>query len=69
MFCCSCGTAVLPEANHCHKCGTRITNLTDEDLENSLPNIIEGYFNRGYQYTTIVGLLEKYHGVDQYRYT
>ena len=26
-------------------------------------NIIESYFNGGYQYTELVGLLEKYHGV------
>ena len=70
MFCCSCGTAVLPQANYCHECGSRITNQNNEDFENNLPNIIEGYFYRGYyQYTAIVGLLEKYHGVKIYKYT
>ena len=39
MFCCSCGTAVLPEANYCLECGSRIINQSDEDLENNLPNI------------------------------
>ena len=63
MFCCSCGTAILPEANYCHECGSRIINQRNGDFENNLPNIIESYFNRGYQYTEIVGLLEKYHGV------
>ena len=63
MFCCSCGTAVLPEANYCHECGSSVINQSAEDIENNLPNIIEGYFNRGYQYTAILGLLEKYHGV------
>ena len=63
MFCCSCGTAVLSEANYCQECGSRIISQSGEDLENNLPNIIEDYFNRGYQYTAILGLLEKYHGV------
>ena len=63
MFCCYCGTAILPEANYFHECGSRIINQRNGDFENYLPNIIESYFNRGYQYTEIVGLLEKYHGV------
>jgi hypothetical protein len=63
MFCCSCGTAVLPKANYCHECGSSIINQSAEDIENNLPNIIEGYFNRGYQHTAILRLLEKYHGV------
>jgi hypothetical protein len=63
MFCCSCGTAVLPEANYCLECGSRIINQSDEDLENNLPNIIEGYFNRGYQYSAILGLLKNCLGV------
>jgi hypothetical protein len=40
----------------------KIINQSDEDLENN-PNIIEGYFNREYQYTAILGLLEKKYGV------
>ena len=60
MFCCSCETAILPEVNYCHECGSRIINQRNGDFENNLPNIIESYFNRGYQYTEIVGLLEKY---------
>ena len=63
MFCCYCGTAILPEANYFHECGSRIINQRNGDFENNLPNIIESYFNRGYQYTEIVGQLEKYHGV------
>ena len=63
MFCCSCGTAVLAEANCCHECGSRIIDQRNEDFENNLPNIIESYFNRGFEYTAIAGLLEKYYGV------
>ena len=63
FYCCSCETAILPEANYCHECGSRIINQRNGDFENNLPNIIGSYFNRGYQYTEIVGLLEKYHGV------
>ena len=43
MFCCSCGTAILPEANYCHECGSRIINQRNGDFENNLPNIIESY--------------------------
>lgn len=63
MFCCSCGTAVLRGANYCPECGLRIADQGNEDIQNNIANVIEDYFNRGFQYTAIIGLLEKYHGV------
>ncbi|KAK3753573.1 hypothetical protein QZH41_017856 [Actinostola sp. cb2023] len=57
MFCSSCGEKItVQSAEYCPACGANI----EEDIY----ILIKGYFHRGYRYQAIVGLLDKFHGID-----
>jgi len=72
LFCTKCGTLVEETFAFCVQCGVKI--VRDQNLQgsaasgstlhgNSEREIIESYFLSGYEYQSIICLLEKYHGI------
>ena len=56
---CQCGCAMPESDNFCTRCGTEKDENRDEEI-----TLIRNYFQKGFEYETIVALLAKHHGIN-----
>ena len=61
MFCFRCGELLQSEHLFCQKCGTKKRPADFEELT-SEKEIITEYFNRGFEYRSILLFLQRFHG-------
>lgn len=62
MDCSFCGFLLKLTYNYCPQCGTEVSE-NNEDQDYNEQTVITEYFRKGYEYSTIVELLQKEHNV------